>query len=112
MAYGYRCLVWALVNITLIAGKDVQKAIIKGARILDTAMAGLGHGAGNCPIGLLVGFLHNPKFCLRPILKCIQQCIEPLREKLMWGFDTPYMIAGAVKPTTMQSQYTNILKYL
>jgi len=69
-------------------------AIIKGANILDASMAGLGRGAGNCPIELLVGFLHNPKFRLRPILQCIQQYIEPLREKLMWGFDTPYMITG------------------
>ena len=57
-------------------------------------MAGLGRGAGNCPIELLVGFLHNPKFRLRPILQCIQQHIEPMRGKLMWGFDTPYMITG------------------
>ena len=69
-------------------------AIIKGVNMLDASMAGLGRGAGNCPIELLVGFLHNPKFRLRPILQCIQQHIEPLREKLMWGFDTPYMITG------------------
>ena len=69
-------------------------AIIKGANMLDASMAGLGRGAGNCPIELLVGFLHNPKFRLRPILQCIQQHIEPLRGKLMWGFDTPYMITG------------------
>jgi 4-hydroxy 2-oxovalerate aldolase len=69
-------------------------AIVKGANILDASMAGLGRGAGNCPIELLVGFLHNPKFRLRPILECIQQHIEPMREKLMWGFDTPYMITG------------------
>ncbi len=69
-------------------------AIIKGVNMLDASMAGLGRGAGNCPIELLVGFLHNPKFRLRPILQCIQQHIEPLRGKLMWGFDTPYMITG------------------
>ncbi len=62
--------------------------------MLDASMAGLGRGAGNCGIELLVGFLHNPKFHLRPILQCIQQYIEPLREKLMWGFDIPYMITG------------------
>jgi 4-hydroxy 2-oxovalerate aldolase len=42
----------------------------------------------------LIGFLHNPKFRLRPILQCIQQYIEPLREKLLWGYDIPYMITG------------------
>jgi len=77
-----------------LAFANTIEAIIKGANILDASMAGLGRGAGNCPIELLVGFLHNPKFRLRPILRCIQQYIEPLREKLMWGFDTPYMITG------------------
>ena len=77
-----------------LAFANTIEAIIKGANILDASMAGLGRGAGNCPIELLVGFLHNPKFRLRPILHCIQQYIEPLREKLMWGFDNPYMITG------------------
>jgi len=77
-----------------LAFANTIEAIIKGANMLDASMAGLGRGAGNCPIELLVGFLHNPKFRLRPILQCIQQYIEPLRGKLMWGFDTPYMITG------------------
>jgi len=70
------------------------EAIIKGTDMLDASMAGLGCGAGNCPLELLVGFLHNPKLRLRPVLQCIQQYVEPLREKLMWGFDSPYMMTG------------------
>ena len=62
--------------------------------MLDASMAGLGRGAGNCPLELLVGFLHNPKLRLRPILHCIQNCIEPLRTELKWGFDIPYMMTG------------------
>ncbi len=77
-----------------LAFANTIEAIIKGANMLDASMAGLGRGAGNCQMELLVGFLHNPKLRLRPILQCIQQHIEPLREKLMWGFDTPYMLTG------------------
>jgi len=81
-------------NSQQLAYANTIEAIIKGANILDGSMAGLGRGAGNCPIELLVGFLHNPKFRLRPLLRCIQDQIEPLREKLLWGFDIPYMITG------------------
>ncbi|MFC1968249.1 aldolase catalytic domain-containing protein [Chloroflexota bacterium] len=77
-----------------LAFANTIEAIITGADMLDATMAGLGRGAGNCQLELLVGFLHNPKLRLRPILQCIQQHIEPLREKLLWGFDIPYMLTG------------------
>ena len=77
-----------------LAFANTIEAIIKGANMLDASMAGLGRGAGNCQTELLLGFLHNPKFHIKPILQCIQQHIEPLREKLMWGFDTSYMLTG------------------
>lgn len=72
------------------------ESIIQGASMLDATMAGLGRGAGNCPIELLISFLHNPKFRVRPILKCIQDHIEPMRAKLGWGFDLSYMITGVL----------------
>jgi 4-hydroxy 2-oxovalerate aldolase len=77
-----------------LAYANTIEALILGANMLDGSMAGLGRGAGNCPIELLVGFLHNPKFRLRPVLQCIQEYIEPMRDDLMWGFDIPYMITG------------------
>jgi 4-hydroxy 2-oxovalerate aldolase len=77
-----------------LAYANTIQAIIVGANMLDASIAGLGRGAGNCQLELLVGFLHNPKFKIRPILSCIQNHIEPLREKLRWGFDIPYMITG------------------
>ncbi len=80
-------------NRQLAFGNTIEAAI-KGANMLDASMAGLGRGAGNCQMELLLSFLHNPKFRLRPLLQCIEGDIEPLREKLMWGFDLPYMITG------------------
>ena len=70
------------------------EGIIKGGTMIDSTMAGLGRGAGNCPTELLLSFLHNPKFSLRPVLDCVQNSIEPMRKMLMWGFDLPYMITG------------------
>ena len=77
-----------------LAFANTIEALILGANILDGSMAGLGRGAGNCPTESLLGFLHNPKFRLRPVLNCIQNYIEPMREELGWGFDVPYMITG------------------
>ena len=77
-----------------LAFANTIQAIIKGANYLDASFAGLGRGAGNCQMELLLGFLHNPKYHLRPVLDCIQEHIEPMREKLMWGFDYPYMMTG------------------
>lgn len=77
-----------------LAFANTIEAVISGANILDASIAGLGRGAGNCPMELLVGFLHNPRLRLRPILQCIQESIEPLREQLLWGFDIPYMMTG------------------
>jgi 4-hydroxy 2-oxovalerate aldolase len=77
-----------------LAYANTIEAIILGANMLDASIGGLGRGAGNCPLELLLGFLHNPKFRLRPILQCIQEHIEPLRAELHWGFDIPYMITG------------------
>lgn len=70
------------------------EAIVLGANYLDGTMAGLGRGAGNCPMELLLGFLHNPKYDLRPVLRCVEEFIEPMRKDLKWGFDLPYMLTG------------------
>jgi 4-hydroxy 2-oxovalerate aldolase len=77
-----------------LAYANTIEAIVLGANMLDASMAGLGRGAGNCPMELLLGFLHNPKYRLRPVLECIRDYIEPLREHFRWGFDIPYMITG------------------
>jgi 4-hydroxy 2-oxovalerate aldolase len=77
-----------------LAYANTVQAVIDGATMIDASMAGLGRGAGNCPMELILGFLHNPKFRLRPVLDAIQKHIEPMREELRWGYDIPYMITG------------------
>jgi 4-hydroxy 2-oxovalerate aldolase len=77
-----------------LAFANTIEAIVMGANFLDATMAGLGRGAGNCPMELLIGFLHNPKYHLRPVMQCVEETIEPLRAKLGWGFDLPYMLCG------------------
>ncbi len=43
---------------------------------------------------LLIGFLRNPKFKLRPIYQALQDQIRPLQETLEWGALIPYNITG------------------
>ncbi|MBN2534773.1 MAG: aldolase catalytic domain-containing protein [Spirochaetales bacterium] len=69
-------------------------ALIEGSNMLDATIDGMGRGAGNCSLELLLGFLHNPKFHLRPVLECLQNHVRPLQESLRWGFEVPYMITG------------------
>jgi 4-hydroxy 2-oxovalerate aldolase len=77
-----------------LAYANTIEALIMGTSMLDATLAGFGRGAGNCPLELLLGFLKNPKFHLRPILECIRDYLEPLREQIHWGYDFPYMITG------------------
>lgn len=77
-----------------LAFANTIEAYSTGATWLDATMGGLGRGAGNCPMELLVGFLGEPDYLLPPVLKCVDEVIEPLRVDLGWGFDLPYMING------------------
>ncbi len=77
-----------------LAYANTVEALILGASYLDCTVGGLGRGAGNCPTELLLGFLKNPRYHLRPILKCLQEHIVPLRQKVTWGYDIPYMLTG------------------
>ncbi len=77
-----------------LAYANTIEGIIVGANFLDATLAGLGRGAGNCPLELLIGFLHNPKYNLRAVLEAVQNHIEPLRQKLLWGYDLPYLLTG------------------
>ena len=70
------------------------EAIIHNANYVDGTVYGLGRAAGNCPLELLIGFLKNPKFDIRPILDLISKEFIPLREKMEWGYIIPYAITG------------------
>jgi len=71
-------------------------AIIDGINYLDASLYGIGRGAGNCPLELLISFLKNPKFRVRPLIDAIETVILPWQEKIDWGYYIPYMVAGAL----------------
>ncbi|MFA5689062.1 MAG: aldolase catalytic domain-containing protein [Kiritimatiellales bacterium] len=71
-------------------------AAIHGATMLDSTIDGLGRGAGNCPTELLLGFLRNPKFKLRPVIEAVEKWTLPLKETVDWGYSIPYMVTGQI----------------
>ena len=77
-----------------LAFSNTIEAIIHDANYLDGTVYGIGRAAGNCPLELLIGFLKNPKFDIRPILDLISHELIPLRNKIEWGYVIPYAISG------------------
>ncbi|GGD47025.1 hypothetical protein GCM10012288_21580 [Malaciobacter pacificus] len=77
-----------------LAYANTLEAMIYGTSYLDATVSGLGRGAGNCNLELLLGFLKNPKYKLTPVLKFIENYIVDLEKELDWGYSVPYMITG------------------
>ena len=77
-----------------LAYANTIEALTYGTSFLDVTISGLGRGAGNCPMELLIGFLKNPKYKLMPVLKFIEEFIIPLEKELDWGYSIPYMLTG------------------
>jgi 4-hydroxy 2-oxovalerate aldolase len=77
-----------------LAFANTIEAIILGCNRVDSTMMGLGRGAGNCPTEILLGFLRNPKFKLRPVLKLLQETVLPMKARYDWGPSVPYNISG------------------
>ncbi len=77
-----------------LAFSNTQQAIIDGVNLLDATINGIGRGAGNCNLELLLNFLKNPKFDVAPLYRTIQEHFVPLRREIEWGFNDIYGISG------------------
>ena len=78
------------------AMSNTVTAIIENCNMLDATLLGMGRGAGNCPMEILIAFLKNPKYRLLPLLDVIQNHIHPLQQDIQWGYHIPYLITGAL----------------
>lgn len=66
-----------------------------GVSYLDATAMGMGRGAGNCAMELLLGFLKNPKYNLYALLTFIEKYMVPLKKSgVNWGYDIQYMLTG------------------
>ena len=77
-----------------LAFANTIEGVIKGVNFLDSSIFGMGRGAGNCTTELLLGFLKNPKFDIRPVLAMVEKYFAKLQEQYKWGYYMPYVTTG------------------
>ena len=62
---------------------------------LDATYMGMGRGAGNCAMELLLGFLKNPKYSTYPVFRFLEDYMEKLKaDGVVWGYDVQYLMTG------------------
>lgn len=67
-----------------------------GVSYLDATVQGMGRGAGNCQMELLLSFLKNPKYDVYELLRFIEKYMLKLKaDGIQWGYDVQYMLTGA-----------------
>lgn len=77
--------------------------------IVDASLCGMGRGAGNATTELVASYLdrkQNGNYDMDAILDAIDTYMEPFREAYIWGYSTPYFVAG------MYQCHVNNIAYL
>ena len=78
-----------------LAFANTIEAVGDGVDWLDGTYAGMGRGAGNCAMELLLGFLRNPKFNVYPAIQFVEKYMNRLKEDgVVWGYDLQYLMTG------------------
>lgn len=78
-----------------LAFANTIEAVGDGVDWLDATYAGMGRGAGNCAMELLLGFLRNPKYNNYYVIQFIERYMNQLKEDgVVWGYDLQYMMTG------------------
>lgn len=78
-----------------LAFANTIEAVGDGVDWLDATYNGMGRGAGNCSMELLLGFLRNPKYKKYPVFQFIENYMVKLKEEgVVWGYDLQYLMTG------------------
>lgn len=103
-----------------LAFANTIESVGDGVNFLDATYDGMGRGAGNCQMELLLGFLKNPKYKEYYAIKFVENYMNPLRASgVKWGYDMQYLVTGLLNehPRTAiaftnegRSDYTNFYR--
>lgn len=78
-----------------LAFANTIEALSRGVSFLDATVSGMGRGAGNCYMELLLSFLRNPKYNKIAIMNFVEKHMLKLKEEgVVWGYDIPYLLTG------------------
>lgn len=78
-----------------LAFANTLAAIEAGVDVVDATMSGMGRGAGNLRMELLLAYLskYDSSISLNSIMDTLED-FEHLRQQYQWGTNLPYMISG------------------
>jgi len=65
--------------------------------IVDGSIYGMGRGAGNAPIELLMKYINekiNGAYQIQPVLSAFETCIAPIFKEQYWGYSMPYFLTA------------------
>lgn len=78
-----------------LAFANTIEAVGDGVDWLDATYGGMGRGAGNCQMELLLGLLRNPKYNIYPVIQFVEKYIQGLKnEGVVWGYDLQYLMTS------------------
>jgi len=82
---------------------------IKRTLIIDSSVFGMGRGAGNLNTELFIEYLNEingAKYKIKPVLRIIDQVLNPIYANSSWGYSLPYYISA------MNDCHPNYASYL
>ena len=84
-----------------LAFANTLEAIRCGIDIVDGTVYGMGRGAGNLPLEVLIIYLektlNHEKYNSIPVLDLIDRYFIKLQDEIKWGYNLPYMLSGLLE---------------
>lgn len=84
-----------------LAFANTLEAINCGIDIVDGTVYGMGRGAGNLPLEVLIIYLektlNHEKYNSIPVLDLIDRYFLKLHDEIRWGYNLPYMLSGLLE---------------